>query len=90
MYDDGPGDDYMTTEQAFDAGWLGPEDADEIRELIAKVDLTTPRPGDRALAVLVMLDYKLNATAEVVMSPPDPTLIWARSLLYPGSEITTR
>lgn len=37
MYGD---DDYMTTEQALDAGWLTSEDAQSIKDILATVDIT--------------------------------------------------
>lgn len=57
MYDDGPDDDYMTSEQACEAGWLTPDDADELRDLIRHLDI--PEEPTRGLAAIVLLENLL-------------------------------
>lgn len=61
MYgDDGPDDDYMTTDQALDSGWLTPEDAEELCDILKGFDLTHPKPGNREWAALILFQNKLR------------------------------
>lgn len=76
-------DDYNdggTFEAAYDAGFWSPDDVDELRAIVALVDTSSPAPGDRAMAALVLLKVKLNPTADGVM-PEDPHVTWAKRLL---------
>lgn len=76
MYDE-PDDDYMTTEQAIDAGWLDPDEVDGIRKLVEMRDID-PRVGDRNDAILILLASRLG-----VIEDTDPHVLWAEQLLKP-------
>lgn len=62
MMDDDGVDDYMTTEQAYEAGWIDSDDAQELRDLLKHVPWPTELTEGRA--ALFLIDYMLN--------PPGP------------------
>lgn len=80
MHDE-PEDDYMTPEQASEAGWLDPDEAADIRALLSRVDLTKPEMGNRAFAVLVLIDQRINTKPEIERIGRDPTLVWAEFMV---------
>lgn len=73
--------DYMTTEQACDAGWLTPDDVDNLRDIIKTVDISQPAPDDRAMAALILIDLHLNPRPEIERIGTEPNIVWARALL---------
>lgn len=78
MYgDDGPEDDYMTPEQACEAGWLTPDEAEELRALLKHVewpaDLTSP-----GVAALILIDTILNNPMHEAGSDAQRRYEWAK------------
>lgn len=82
-------DDYDSadswTESAYDSGWWTPDDIDELRDIIKLVDITKPSPGDRAMAALILLNYRLSNVATDPVTPEDLHVTWARRLLKVNS-----
>lgn len=80
-YEDDAGDDYMTSEQAYEMGWMDNDDVAELRTLVKHFELSDPfpRPGNRNDAILVLLDHKLNPPT--TSAPEDPNVTWAKLLL---------
>lgn len=75
MYDEV--DDYGTSEQYLESGWLTPDTADTLRTLLKFVDMDV-RPGNKSDAALVLIEYELSTYAR---DENDPHLVWARHLM---------
>ena len=80
-----PDDDDMG-ERAAEAGYIDPETAEELRDILSVVDIANPTPGDRAMAALILINNKLNPKPPHMPEAgvsyfPDPHILWARTLL---------
>lgn len=71
-----PDDDYMTSEQAAEAGYLFPDDAEELRELLKFVDI--PDEPTRGLAAIVLMEQVLTPQALQAGSEAQALYEWAK------------
>jgi hypothetical protein len=71
-----PDDDYMTSEEAAEAGWIDPDTAADLVAYINQVEFHDPRPGSKSDAALIMIAMTLGQIPQ-----DDPHVMWARTLL---------
>lgn len=82
MYgDDGPEDDYMTSEQACEAGWMMPDEVDELRDLFKHIDWPPDGEMTKHHAALVLIEMALNSRPLQADSPEAKRFEWARAKL---------
>lgn len=74
----GEPDDDNLGERASEAGYIDPDTADTLRELMKHVSWGNT-PGDRSAAALTMIDHLLNPPR--AGQPDDPHVLWAKTLL---------
>jgi hypothetical protein len=81
--DDGPDDDYMTTEQAVDNGWMMPDDVDLLKALVKHLE-DHPDPNHPHNAALLLIRWTLEPMPEIEGSDQAVKLAWARTKLPLG------
>lgn len=75
---DGGGDDYLTPEQALEAGWLDPDTVEDLKNLFQH--MPTPEPGDtsKSAAAFILMENILTPTVHMEGSDAAVMLAWAK------------